>query len=271
MSKNNSLHVIFEKAYNDFHSQFYRDRDPVRFAHLYPDRKDQEIVGIISALLAYGNVTCILQSAASALARLGEHPHAAILSGSFRGQFHGFVHRFTQGVDLEILCCWLQQALQEKGTLENYFSDAGGEGPMKNKLSRFVQKLTAEPLPTGLRKSLKARGRNLKYLVSDPQQGSACKRLNMFLRWMVRPADGIDLGIWKQIHPSELMLPVDTHILKMIKQFGWVTTEQATWKVVEQATDHLRKINPADPIRYDFSLCHLSMEGKNSLYAQMAR
>jgi len=89
--------------------------------------------------------------------------------------------------------------------------------------------------------------------------------MNMFLRWMVRKDDGIDLGLWSGIHPSELMLPVDVHLLKTIRRLGWTKSKTASWQVVEDATLRLREHDAADPIRYDYSLCHLSMEGLNLL------
>lgn len=266
------LAATFEKAYQEFHSSFYRDRDPVRFAHLYPDPRDQEIVGLLSALLAYGNVTSILRSVASLLAPLGESPYETIRRGQYEGRFSGFVHRFTRGDDVEILCAWIQRALETDGSLQAFFTaGAAGSAPMKDRISQFVRRLWTTELSVRQKKMRDRRARNLKYLLSDPHQGSACKRLNMYLRWMVRPADGIDLGLWNDVKPADLMLPVDTHILKMLQHLRWTGRKQATWLVVEQATERLRAINPRDPIRYDFSLCHLSMEGKTSLYAPLAR
>lgn len=128
-------------------------------------------------------------------------------------------------------------------------------------LSDFVTRFAAQPLPKGLEPRRLERARSLKYLLSDPLRGSACKRLNMYLRWMVREADEIDLGLWKCVKKEQLMLPVDTHLLKTLRILKWTSSKQATWKVVEEATERLRKYAPEDPIRYDFALCHLSMAG----------
>src|SRR5262249_25013660 len=104
---------------------------------------------------------------------------------------------------------------------------------------------------------------NLKYLFSDPLAGAACKRLNMYLRWMVRPADGIDLGTWDQVSSKDLVSPVDTHILKTLRKLRWTRSHSANWKVAEAATDRLREYCHEDPVKYDFSLCHLSMHGQD--------
>ena len=101
----------------------------------------------------------------------------------------------------------------------------------------------------------------MKYLLPSPGEGSACKRLNMFLRWVVRPDDGIDLGLWRCVDPATLFLPVDTHILQVLRRLRWTQSKTANWRLCLAATDRLRRIDPKDPIRFDFSLCHLSMRG----------
>jgi uncharacterized protein (TIGR02757 family) len=136
---------------------------------------------------------------------------------------------------------------------------------MKERLSSFVTRLTAISLPPRLSGSLPSRARNLKYLVSNPVQGSACKRLNLFLRWVVRPKDGIDLGLWPNVPSSELMLPVDTHLLRILRDLRWTRSKTANWNVVEDSTARLRLYCPEDPVKYDFALCHLSMSGERIL------
>lgn len=197
---------------------------------------------------------------------LGASPYQTILNEQFLDQFVSFRHRFTAGEDLVIVCCWLSQALQQAGSLESFFlpsSKLSQKMEMKDLLSDFVQRFTNQKLPPKIAKAAKVRAQSLKYLLSDPLRGSACKRLNMFLRWMVRPSDGIDLGLWKRLNPHQLMLPVDTHVLKTLHLLDWTTSKTATWKVSEQATQHLRLYEADDPVRYDFALCHLSMNGNS--------
>jgi len=256
---------LLELAYQDFHSHYHRELDPVSFCHRYPDPKDKEIVALLAAVLSYGNVRTILTSVQRVLAPLGPRPSQALREREIWPELAGFRHRFTTDQDIEILFAWLGSALREQGSLEKYF--AGGApsltGPLRGHLSSFILRFTSQSLPSHLQSVRLARERNLKYLLSDPERGSACKRLNMFLRWVVRREDSIDLGLWKCLKEDQLMLPVDTHLLKILRQLGWTRSKQANWKVVEAATAKLREVAPDDPIRFDFSLCHLGMNGKS--------
>lgn len=259
MSRPNSerLRKILDTAYARFHSEYHRERDPVSLVHRYADPGDREVAGFFAALLSYGNVTTILQSVGRVLSAFGPRPKAALLELGFPETLRDFRHRFTTGEDLAVLAAWTRSALRQHGTLEALFT-ASGEIEMKLRLSAFVRGLKGQPLGT-LAGVAERRSRTLKYLLSDPLQGSACKRLNMFLRWMVRSEDGVDLGLWKKVPPSALMLPLDTHLLQTIRLLRWTRSRQATWKVVELATRKLRLYSPEDPIKYDFALCHLSM------------
>lgn len=259
--KNPSLHTVLEKAYQEFHSQPHRDQDPLKTVHRFSHPQDQELVAFFAALLAYGNVTTILSSIEKVLAPMGPHPYQFIQNSSLKGLWNGFRHRFTTGEDIEVIAHWLKSALSQKGSLEEYFVAGGSDKPMKELLSSFVKRLSQESLPPTLSKIAKQRERNLKYLLSDPDRGSACKRLNLFLRWVVRENDGIDLGIWSKLSPEKLILPVDTHLLQTLRKLSWTRSQQASWKVAEEATERLKAYCPEDPIRYDFALCHLSMSG----------
>ena len=266
--KSSDAHLtpLFEAAFAQYHQHAFREKDPVSFVHRYLEPEDQEIIGFLSAVLAYGNVRSILNNVDKAIAPLGEHPKNSIINENLSGKWEGFVHRFTQGIDIEILVHWIRGAILQSGSIEAFFSE-GREKETKLALDSFVSRLFTLPLPDHLAEHAVRRQRNLKFLVSRPSDGSACKRLNMYLRWMVRKQDGIDLGLWSHLDPAQLMLPVDTHLLKTLRLLGWTTSSAANWKVVEQATANLRRLCPKDPIRYDFALCHLSMEG-NALYLE---
>lgn len=259
------IQAILDSAYSDFHSHHYQLQDPVSLAHAYADARDREVAAFFAAILAYGNVRTILASVNKILLRLGASPYQSLVDLKFANLFSDFRHRFTTGEDIEILCHWLSQALRSHGSIEAFFVETVSmEFPeMKTSLSNFVNRLTRLPLPAAFKSVAQRRGRNLKYLISDPGRGSACKRLNMYLRWVVRPADGIDLGLWTKLRASQLMLPVDTHLLQTLQQLRWTRSKQATWQVVESATARLRIYSPEDPVRYDFALCHLSMAGKS--------
>lgn len=261
------LKAVLEAAYADHHSQVSLAKDPISLVHAFADPRDQEIAGFLCALIAYGNVATILKSAKALLTPLGPSPYQTLLHYSKPVPLSGFKHRFTIGADFEIVFHWIHCVLAEHGTLESFFvGESPASTPMRELLSSFVSRFTSLGVPAELKAARVARQRQLKYLLPDPARGSACKRLNMFLRWMVRPKDGIDLGLWKSLSPSSLILPLDTHVLQTIGQLGWTSSEQATWKMAEMATLKLKKLCPEDPIRYDFSLCHLSMEGGKILH-----
>ncbi|MEZ4750720.1 MAG: TIGR02757 family protein [Bdellovibrionota bacterium] len=256
------LRAVLERAYQDYHLQERRSADAVHWVHSYEDAKDREVAAFFSALLAYGNVTTILGSVRRFLDFLPDTPFAAILNRRFSGRLRSFRHRFTTGEDLEILCHQMASILETHGSLEAFF--LASEEPVSVEgfakvLSSFVRRIHETPLPKTVSRTHRAR--NLKYLVSSPVDGSACKRLNLFLRWMVRPNDGIDFGQWKQVSPSILRLPVDTHLLRVLRELRWTQSKTANWRVVEAATQKLRQMDPEDPVRFDFSLCHLSMQG----------
>jgi len=265
MPSKRELADLLELAYSEYQREFHRSKDPVSLAHRFSDPRDREVAAFLSALLAYGNVRSILSSLDRIFNRLGPSPYRTIIDGNLDSKFDGFYHRFTTGDDVEVVCRWISGALRSHGSIEAYFvgGNVAAGAPMKNLLSDFVRRFTAQELPAPLAEASRLRIRNLKYLISDPERGSACKRLNLFLRWVVREEDGIDLGLWKKLSPRQLMLPVDTHLLQTLLKLRWTQATNATWKVVESATDRLRQYSPEDPIRYDFALCHLSMEGKS--------
>ncbi|MBY0372274.1 TIGR02757 family protein [bacterium] len=251
---------LLETAYEKHHSAFSLPRDPIFLVHGYQSKEDQEIAGFFSAILAYGNVRTILSSAGRVLRALGPSP-AAALHREFPAELRSFKHRFTTGADIEIVFHWLRAAVQSHGSLETYFVPQPKGANTREILGDFVTRFTAQPLPSSLEGTRAQRARQLKYLLPHPERGSACKRLCMYLRWMVRPKDGIDLGLWTRMQPADLVLPIDTHLLKAVRALRWSRSKTANWKMAEKATARLREYCPQDPVRYDFALCHLSMEG----------
>ncbi len=264
-TQQHNLKPALEAAFQDYHHNKESRLDPISLVSSYTNPQDREVVAFIVALLSYGNVRTIIQSGTKALTPLGTTPFKYLISDEPLNLWSDFKHRFTTGKDIEIMSHWLRQILKTEGSLERFFIKVNPAPhlSMKEKLSHFVKGIWSQSLPKSLHPDLTKRKRNLKYLISDPEQGSACKRLNMFLRWVVRPQDGVDLGLWKKVSTRELMLPIDTHLLQTLKNLRWIRTNQATWKTVERATQKLREISEEDPIRYDFALCHLSMSGGN--------
>jgi uncharacterized protein (TIGR02757 family) len=229
-----------------------RSRDPVDFVHRYSDLCDQEVVGLIAASLAFGNAVAARRSIDRALQTLGPNPGASVATADrheLEHRFRGFVHRIYRGEHLALLL-WNSAALiRDHGSLGNAFmrfrSESNGE--FRESLARFADALRGD-----------GHNRGMRHLVSDPRAGSACKRLVLYARWMVRPADGIDLGLWSMA-PSELIIPVDTHVHRISRNLGLTARRTASWAAAEEITAALRELDPHDPVKYDFALCHLGV------------
>lgn len=245
----------------------YRDRnfletDPVFYVHQYPDEADREIVALISALLAFGNVKAVRASVGKVLNLMGSRPREFVLSfdpDRESSRFAGAGHRWVRGSDLALLCLWLREALKSRGSLKNcfleHYQDADADvGPM---LDRFSKKVL-DYLPPLTRSRAGSRG--FRYFFPSPQDGSPCKRLNMFLRWMVRPPDGIDLGLWPEIPASKLLIPLDVHVYRFARRYRLSPYKNPRWEVSSQVTEFLKILSPEDPVQFDFPICHHGME-----------
>lgn len=229
-----------------------RAADPVDFVHQYGVARDQEVVGLIAAFLAFGNVTAARKSIERVLEVLGREPAETVVRmdrAALRRGLRGFAHRIYRGEHLASLLARTGAVLREHETLGAAFAEhhQASDGNFREALARFADELRG---PT--------RSRNLRHLVSDPRAGSACKRLLLYARWMVRPADGVDLGLW-DVSPSELVIPVDTHIHRISRNLGFTDRRTATWATAEEITAALRRLDPEDPVKYDFALCHMGV------------
>jgi uncharacterized protein (TIGR02757 family) len=253
---------LLDAAYAAYHLQVERHRDPIDLVYRYDHPEDREIVAFLVSSLSYGNVTTICTSATRLLGFLGERPAETLKRRDDFPELAPFRHRFTTGDDLRVVLAVLAAVVRNHGSLEKFFLAAGKDSvSSQERLERFVDAIRDTPVPAPLARHRALRSRSMKYLLPSPREGSACKRLNMFLRWVVRPADGIDLGLWTNVDPAGLFLPVDTHILQVLRRLRWTDSKTANWRVCVAATERLRRIDPRDPIRFDFSLCHLSMAG----------
>jgi uncharacterized protein (TIGR02757 family) len=236
--------------------------DPVHIVRRYPAAEDREVVGFCAAALAFGRVASVIQSIEALLEVMGAHPAAFVRE--FRPVRHSrriepLVHRWIRGRDLVALLMILQRMLRESGTIERFF--ATGDDPTVPDIGRALDSFCDRALRTDLRE---AYGRPMPkrpgvcYFFPRPSAGSACKRLNLFLRWMVRN-DAIDMGIWKAVSPSRLVVPLDTHVIRLGHCLRLTRYTSPGWKMAAEITASLRALNPGDPVRYDFSLCHVGM------------
>lgn len=242
-----------------YHSKAYIGLDPLTTLQQFSAPQDLECGGLIASVVAYGRVETIISSIKDIFGRIESQPYHFITETTFREKrmaLRGFRHRFNDGDELALLLQACAQLLREHTSIEQFFNKhlAGTAPSMANAIARFSETIHAIALTIG--SSLPGA---FSFLVPSPQKGSACKRMNMYLRWMVRPCDGIDLGVWKSIAPSILIIPVDTHISAIARREQLTTRTTADWRMAESITESLRSIDPCDPVRFDFSLCRSGM------------
>ncbi len=237
--------------------QARRDADPVGFVHQYESLHDQELVALLSASVAFGNVKAIRNKLEDALKRLGPSPArtADDQLGTFAA-LHGWVHRVYRGEDIARLVIGARRVQRASGSLgERFAEELHATNDLREALARFC--IAIREAGGFARADTKRRG--LSHLLPDPRGQSASKRLLLFLRWMVRPADGVDLGLWTLVDPSILLIPVDTHIHKIAKNLGLTRRGDLSFKTSQEITARLATFDPKDPVKYDFSLCHMGM------------
>ena len=237
--------------------------DPVNLVRRYPAGADREVVGFFASGLAFGRVASILQSIERLLAMLGPAPSAFVREfdpGRDGGAFLALGHRWTRGEDLAALVLLLRRMMEEAGSIEGFFlggHDAGAVDvePSLESFSRRALALAGAAHP---------RRRGLSYFFPRPSAGSACKRLNLYLRWMVR-ADAVDLGAWSGVSPSQLIVPLDVHVIRVGRCLGLTRRLSPGWRMASEITSALRQLDPDDPVRYDFALCHVGMRDQCGL------
>lgn len=238
--------------------------DPLSFCHRYGEAADREVAAVIASSFAYGAVPIILRNLESIFARLGPSPQRYVEhfdpAGGLR-IFGGFKHRFNDGRDLCALLWAMRLMLERAGSIEAFFlrhHDPGAPDVTEslNRYSAAVKALDYRPV---FGRGGFPEDSYFPFLFPAPASGSACKRLCMFLRWVVRPADGIDLGLWHGVSPSQLIIPVDTHIQRIGGYLGLSRRRSADWAMAREITAALRRLDPADPVRYDFALAHLGI------------
>lgn len=245
-------------------SRIHLANDPLSFCHRYQSTEDREVAGLIAASFAYGNVKIILRNLEAVFAVMGTSPRRFVEEFEpARGLtlFAGFRHRFNDARDLCALLLACRTMLEEADTVGEYF--LGCYDPEAEDITLSLTEFTAAVLamdysPVFGSREIPADSR-FPFLFPSPASGSACKRLCMYLRWMVRPADGIDLGLWKEVSPAKLVIPVDAHIRRICRFLGFTARKQADWRMAQEITAALRELDPIDPVKYDFPLSHLGI------------
>jgi len=232
--------------------------DPLQFPHQFNNLADIEIAAFISSIFAYGNVTQINNTLKTIFEKLGKSP-AEFLSLTnpthIEKIFKGFKHRFYTDVDIIIFFTFLNKTLINDSIKNIFYSGLNSdEKNLKNAISSFsnyclmgMKQLCNKELTHGM-----------KFMFPLPEKGSACKRMNLFLRWMVRK-DELDFGLWNEIPASKLIIPVDTHIAQISKKLKLTNKTIANWQMAEEITKNLKKYDKRDPVKYDFALCHIGI------------
>ncbi len=231
--------------------------DPLQFPHLFKEEKDIEVMAFIASVFAYGNVKQIINSLNKFLLVCDNKPFDFIKNYSInKSQLNNsFIHRFYTSKDINQLCHLLSLSYQEFGSLKKFFLSGYHQDDMnvKNAITYFsnffLQKAQNE---------FGILSRGLKFMFPLPEKGSACKRMNLFLRWMVR-RDELDFGSWQEIPTSKLIIPVDTHVARICTKLKLTHRKNVSWKMAEEITENLKKYDSNDPVKYDFAICHIGM------------
>lgn len=265
------LKTILDALYRD-RSADHLANDPLSFCHRYRSPEDQEMVGLIASSFAYGNVKIIKKSLEGIFRAMEGSPRLFVERfdpAQGKRLFASFKHRFNDGRDLCALLLAAQIMIRERGSIEGFvlsFHDPES-ADITDTLTGFAQAVKALDLSAVFGRARVPDDSYFPFFFPSPASGSACKRLCMYLRWMVRPADGIDLGIWRGISAAQLVIPVDAHIRRICAFLGFTQRKQADWRMAREITARLRELDPQDPVKYDFPICHLGIsegcDGKN--------
>jgi uncharacterized protein (TIGR02757 family) len=230
--------------------------DPLEILQVLESDLNKEAFGLISSIFAYGNIKQIIKSQERILIATGNNPYDFILNLSHKDEnkLKLITHRFYTGKDTLHLFRSLNHIYKEYGSIKNLFLHFynGNEKNLKNTIEGFSRSL----IDYFVKKNTLTNG--TRFMFPLPSAGSACKRMNLFLRWMVRK-DELDFGIWNEIPPAKLVIPVDTHIARICKELKLTQLKNVNWKMAEEITDNLRKFDPHDPVKYDFAICHIGM------------
>jgi uncharacterized protein (TIGR02757 family) len=254
------LKARLDRLYDTFNYE-QSATDPIQIVRRYTQPDDVEVVAFCAASLAFGRVASVLQSIERLVAIMGSRPADYVRRfdpARDRAAFEGLVHRWTRERDLVALLWVIRQMLERAGSIEGFFLEGYDESAadLAGALDSFSLRAMRLDLKAAYGKVPKRPG--VGYFFPSPSKGSACKRLNLFLRWMVR-RDALDLGVWTRVSASKLVVPLDTHVIRVGRCLRLTTYSSPGWRMARDITASLTKIDPADPVRYDFSICHLGM------------
>lgn len=254
---NPSLKEFFDEKVRQYNQPSFIQDDPVCIPHLFTKKADIEIAGLFAAIFAWGNRTTIISKSKELMGLMGNAPHDFCLNHSAKDlqSLMAFKHRTFNTTDLLYFIEFLKYHYTYHTSLEEAFLKIplGEENKIEQSLIHFHNYFfSLEHVP----------GRTKKH-IATPYKGSTCKRINMYLRWMVRKdKNGVDFGIWKKIKPSELICPIDLHVARVAKRFHLLHRQQIDWLAATELTRYLRTLDADDPVKYDFALFGLGVTEK---------
>jgi uncharacterized protein (TIGR02757 family) len=271
---------LLEELYSEYNKREYISPDPLEFLYNYDRQADREVAGLIASSLAYGRVASILSSVGKVLAALGSSPADFCAGSGFDAlskRLRGFVHRFTECDEMAKFLYGIGRALDDCGSLEKLFLKGFGESVsvrsgrhiMAKREDRACEKIlwAMEKFACAL---LDYSGLESSHLLPRPSKGSACKRLSLYVRWMVR-SDDVDPGGWNGIQACDIIVPLDTHMFRIASGLGLVSRGSADGKAAIEVTEGFRKLRPDDPVRYDFALTRFGIRTGMSVDDLLAR
>jgi len=244
----NALKTYLDRLVDRYEQPGFIPDDPISVPHAFDDPRDQEVIGLYAALLAWGRRATVLNKMEDLCERMDHAPYRFVRDfddARDADALEGFVHRTFQPEDAFWFTHNLSRALAQHGTVEGIFADH-----LKEKTSHVGPAI--QGFSTTIMQAHPNTPRRLQKHLARPEAGSACKRLNMYLRWMVRPGP-VDLGLWTRIVPDQLLLPLDVHSGRQARALGFVDRKSNDWKAVQHLTDACRRLAPDDPARYDFA------------------
>jgi len=238
--------------------------DPIVIPHRFTDPIEIELTGMLTACFAYGRAPFFNETVDKILSLAhGSFPRYLKMFNleKERSRFDGIQYRFNRSKDILCLVYIMSQVVKQYGGIKSLFMSCYKEGeedigPTLTRVIEVIQAINTTPVYGVMKKPT-----GLLHFFPSPAQKSACKRWNLYLRWMVRKDDGIDFGLWREIPPSKLIIPLDTHIARIGQYLGLTSRKSANWAMAKEITQSLKGMDPLDPVKYDFSLCHLGISG----------
>lgn len=267
------LKALLEETLKQCNGKDRRENDPVGMAWAFEQDDDREVVALFASSLAYGRVDLLRRAIDQVLQPMGDHPAEflrQVESSELEDLWDGFVYRMTRGPDIADLATAIQATLRTEGSLENLYmkipdgsrADPDRDSPLISSRTEHLERASEFVMTLRDRRRRPEAVRGFRYLLPDPADGSACKRLHLFFRWMARGPDLVDFGIWENLPPAMLVMPLDTHTARLCRYLGLLERKSIDNKAAIEVSRRLQQFDPRDPLKYDFALCHLGISGR---------